>query len=312
MKQTAFSVSRSLDPSLDPLEIAPRRVQDLWTEARELVAKGQLELALATMDSIFDLTSDEALLARLECARAAILLELGVEVSIDPLRSVLMESGNHVNQLLAAYQIARHFELLRHYKKALFYGAIALDRVTRIGRDDWLANVRNLHGNLLMAESRFDEALEHYRQALETCAAASFDSVWRARIEDNVGYCWAVLGEPRSGLTYLYRSLRELRRCRAERYQISTLLDLSFALLEVDRPDLARQHSIEALILGRRFNELEAQRNALYLQSSAAKALGLIFEARRCLDRLAHDLGYPELTDLLMATDARALVNLKA
>jgi tetratricopeptide (TPR) repeat protein len=48
----------------------------------------------------------------------------------------------------------------------LFYARIALDRSQVLESVDWLASSRNQIGNFLLAESRFDQALHEYEEAL--------------------------------------------------------------------------------------------------------------------------------------------------
>ncbi len=295
----------------DPIDSAPAAVVAHWQQLRDALVRDDLDGALGELDQITALIpeDDHALRDRLVCARAAVLLEFDGDFSLEELRAILMRSRCSANQHLAAYQIARWFELRKQPKKGIFYARIAVDHAPT-ERRDLLAFAQNLLANLLTAESRFDQALGWYRTALGLHGHC--DDVWAARISANVGYCETVLGRPRAGLGLIYDSLRRLRRHGAERYQISTLLDLAFALLEVERPAPALRHANRAAALAERFGDGAALHNALYLIGEAAGSLGRTFEARRAFQRLATSTGRPELTDYLLATDVRALVNLKA
>src|SRR5947208_224122 len=80
---------------------------------------------------------------------------------------VAQESITPRDVQLAAYNIARHYELTKNYKKSLFYARIALDRARVLGRREWLASTHNLIGNTLLAESHIDPACHEYEEALE-------------------------------------------------------------------------------------------------------------------------------------------------
>ena len=95
-----------------------------------------------------------------------------------------MRNGDPVNCRIAAYNIARHYELAKNYKKALFYARIALERSEALGRRDWLASSHNLIGNTLLAESLIEQACAEYEQALELMPAEP--TVAHAMILDNL------------------------------------------------------------------------------------------------------------------------------
>jgi tetratricopeptide (TPR) repeat protein len=247
------------------------------------------------------------------CDRAAVAIELGRGTAEVPrLREILLRNADPANCRVAAYNIARHYELSKDYKKALFYARIARDRSTLLDRRDWLASSHNLIGNTLLAESYVDRALEEYEHALELMPAEP--SPARARILDNLGYCRVLQGRHREGLALLYESLRLLRRFRAERYQISTRLDLCFALIETGRYRHAWRHGCAALELAERMNETDATKNALYLLGEVAHLRGDVDLARGYFTRLQRTF-FPDdsyLPSFLLAVDVRKLVNLHA
>ena len=295
----------------DPIELASVEVQQQWQTAQAALADGLLEESLDHIDAALDRCGADAdLRARLCCGRAAIRIELGLDVDADELRDVLMKSAEPVNQHLAAYQLARMLDLTNRPRKGLFYAQLAKDQGGVVGVPTWLAYAHNLTGNLLMRLSRFEEAREEYRRAV--ALHAHTDLVWMAHLSSNLGYCEVVLGEIEHGLELLYGALRRVRRHAAARYELCPELDLAFALLCADREDLALKHARRGLVLAEDFEEEQHIDNALFLVAESAKRMGRMLEARRSVERLAERRGQPEAAETLMMLDTLPLVNLKA
>lgn len=271
-------------------------------------AQAWLEAALAWAAE----AGEDDLRDRAFVVRAAILLETGGGFDLAPeLRALLMRSRDSENCFLAAYSLARAYELRKESKKALFYAQVGRDRAESLDRGR-RASSQNQLANLLVAESRFAEAVTVYRSSLELLDAG--DRLRRAVILDNLGYCEALLGRRLEGLTLLRESLRALRRLGAERHELLARLDLCFVLLEIEKPSAARRHGRRALDLATALGDAEAEKNALYLLGAAAAALGDRFGARRWYARLQSGF-YPDadyLPDVLLQVDVRGLVNLKA
>lgn len=247
------------------------------------------------------------------CNRAAAAIELGHgESELPRLREILVRNANPVSCRIAAYNIARYYELTKSFKKALFYARIARERSEHLGRRDWLASSHNLIGNTLLAESFVEQACEEYESALEFMPEEP--SAARARILDNLGYCRVLQGRHAEGYTLLYESLRLLRRFHAERYEISTRLDLCFAHLETGRYRHAWNQGRAALELAERMGETDSIKNALYLLGEVENLRGHLDKARTYFTRLQRDF-FPDasyLPGFLLAVDVRALVNLHA
>ncbi len=294
---------------------AVERYQQARARAEEALAAGRLEEALSSFDHALELaaaTADPELHDKALCNRAAVAIELGRgKQEIPRLRQVLLKAASGESSWLASYTVARAHELDKQFKKGIFYARIALNHAENLDKRDWLAYSHNQLGNLQLAESYPDEAVGHYERALELGAEAP--RVWRARILDNLGYC-RVLDERHSeGFALLYESLRALRRAGAERYEISTRLDLSYAHLQVGRLGSARRHGERARELAERYDERESLKNALYLIGEAANLAGDEASALatfRELGRFFPDS--PFVPDFLMAIDVRQVINLKA
>jgi tetratricopeptide (TPR) repeat protein len=291
-------------------------IDDLKQHWHQAVEAGRLEEALEILDRAFAEAVPQGDARQIDlviCDRAAVAIELGRgSAEVPRLREILVRNGDTANCRVAAYNIARFHELNKDYKKALFYARIARDRSELLGRRDWLASSHNLIGNTLLAESFVDKAHEEYERALEFMP--SEPSPARARILDNLGYCRVLQGRFREGFSFLYQSLRILRRFRAERYQISIRLDLCFAHLETGRYRDAWRHGLAALELAERMDEPQSEKNALYLLGEVAHLSGDIQAARSYFARLQQTF-FPEETYLpgfLLAVDVRKLVNLHA
>jgi tetratricopeptide (TPR) repeat protein len=290
--------------------------EELRHQGQQAVEAGRLEEAAALFDQALASAreeGDQRLIDLGVCNRAAALIDLGRGADELPrLREILLRNTEPVSCRIAAYNIARHYELTKNYKKALFYARIAHDRSVVLGRRDWIASSHNLIGNTLLAESFLKEACEQYEQALSLIPEEP--SAARARILDNLGYCRVLQGRHREGFPLLYESLSLLRRFQAERYEISTRLDLCFAHLETGRYRHAWRHGAAALALAERMDEPDSVKNALYLLGEVANLQGDLPTARGYFSRLQQDF-YPDagyLPGFLLAVDVRKLINLHA
>jgi tetratricopeptide (TPR) repeat protein len=244
-------------------------------------------------------------------SRWAALIELG-EGSGAPaeLRRILMAAHDPLSRFLAAYTLARVLELQRDWKKALFYARIAAQNAPALTPVRQSAS-QNLMGNLLLAESRVEEALACYGSAFALMPES--DALWRARILDNLGYCRALQGAHQDALRLLWESLRIYRGLAVPRYEITCRLALAYTHLQTDRWWLAERHARIAVEHATAVGDLSALRNALYLQGAAAQLAGDLDRARasfRELDRL-YGAG-SELAELMVHLDLRQLVNLRA
>jgi len=290
--------------------------EDLNRHGHEAVEAGRLEEAVVIFDKMLAWAQQREaseLIDLAACNRAAVAVELGHgEAQLPRLRKILLGSSDPVCCRLAAYNIAHHYELTRNHQKASFYARIARERAEQLGRKDWMASSHNVMGNSLLAESFVEDAVREYERALELMPGEL--SVWQARILDNLGYCRVLQHRYAEGYSLLYRSLELLRRFGAERYLISTHIDLCFAHLETGRYRHARRHGAKALELAERLGDGDAVKNALYLLGEAANLSGDVIGACRFFSRLQREF-FPDVNYLpgfLLAVDVRKLVNLHA
>lgn len=301
---------------IDGLAGSHAEFEELNRRGHEAAEAGGLEEAFAIFDQMLAWARVREACELIDlalCNRAAVAIVLGRgEAELPLLRKILVRSANPANCQLAAYNIARHYELTRSYKKALFYGRIARERAEQQERTEWVAASLNLIGNILLAESFVEKAAREFEKALQLMPPEP--TVWRARVLDNLGYCRILQGRHAEGYSLLYSSLAVLRQHGAERYLISTHIDLCFAHLETGRYRHARRHGVKALRLAEQTRDNDSVKNALYLLGEAANLSGDVIGACRFFNRLQREF-FPEVNYLpgfLLAVDVRKLVNLHA
>jgi tetratricopeptide (TPR) repeat protein len=290
--------------------------EELKSRGEKAVRAGQLEEAQDLFDQALTWAREQGEQPQVDlgiCNRAAVVIEMGRgDGEVPHLREILVRNVDPFICQLAAYNISRHYELTKNYKKSLFYARIALERAGVLGRRDWLASSHNLIGNTLLAESFIVEACREYEKALEY--APQEPTAARGQILDNLGYCRVLQGRHREGYRLLYESLRILKRCGAQRYEISVRLDLCFAHLETSRLRLSRRHGTAALALAEAMEDQASIKNALYLLGEVAHLSDDVEAARGYFGRLHRDF-FPDagyLPEFLLAVDIRKLVNLHA
>jgi len=251
------------------------------------------------------------------CNLSAITIQLDTRQPLSPrdmnrLREILMRNEDLTNCRLAAYLLARAYELQKEARKGLFYGQIGLDRSHLLARPDWIASSQNQIGNLLMAQSRFEEAAEHYQRALEIHPHEAEER--RALIRVNLGYSCLMRDQQRRGFELLYRSLRTLRHLGARREQITAHIDLCYAHLEAGRLRDALRHGKKGLVMAEEFQDADATKNALYLLGQTANLLGDEVIAHGYFQDLQESFypGSSGIPEFLMAIDVRKMINLRA
>jgi tetratricopeptide (TPR) repeat protein len=293
-----------------------RTFEELRDLGEEAVQAGRLEEAESLFDQALNLVQENGEPWQIDlgiCNRAAARIWLGRgESELSRLREILLRNANPHNCRLAAYNVARHYELTKNFKKSLFYARIALERSETLGRRDWMASAQNTIGNVLLAESFVDEACQRYETALDLMPEDH--SVWRAGILDNLGYCRVLQRRYGEGYRLLYQSLRILRRYGSERYLVPPLLDLSFAHIETGRYEHAQRHAATALKIAEATEQNDAVKNALYLLGEAANLSGDTQAAQGHFMELQRGF-FPAasyLPSFLMSVDIRKMINLHA
>lgn len=256
---------------------------------------------------------DGELADRAFCNEVAVALALGAGEDFVPrLCAILLRTRSPVTGFLAANNVARAHELRRETSKGLFYARVARDRAEATGRGEWVAAATNQTANLLLADSRFEEAAAAYREAL--ALVPETDSPRQLTYLANFGYCELVLGRFASGLAVLYRSLRTARRHGWQRLEMIARIDLCYAHLELGRLEQAERHGRRGLALGEEMGERDWVKNVLYLLGEVAVLSGAPGRAYAWFHELQRRYypQQPHLPDFLLSVDVRKLINLRA
>lgn len=289
--------------------------RDRGAEATRL---GHLEEALECFSTASDLAQslDETTRDRAFCNLVAIEVEVGgtSDALIPKLRAILTKHGDVENCRLAAYHLARAYDLRKENQKALFYARIAMERSERIGLQSWLASSHNQMGNILIAESRFDQGKEHLETALALTGQDVGDSIRRAFIQSNLGYCHFVQGNMKAGFREVFAGLRIIRREDAEPLAAPFYETLCFGYLELERLERAESHGRRALRLAQEHGDHHTAKNCLFLLGEVASTAGDTAVAHAYFSSLQNQF-YPQhdfLPDFLITVDVRGLVNLRA
>ncbi len=281
----------------------------------DALKRGDLRLALDRFGSAMAWALEHGesdLWDRALCNHFSVEIELGQVGDLSELRQIVLRSADPENAFLAAYNVARAYELEKDIGRALFYARIARDRCGRLNRREWMGWSHNQTGNLLLAQSELEDACAEFEQALGFTEARA--SIERGVILDNLGYCRVLQGRHREGFDHLFKSLRIFVRLRVERYQSYPRLALCHAFLDVGRLRSALRHGARALEIATAHSDAISIKNAHYLLGETYHQLGHDDLARDYFTRLQQRF-YPaarHVPELLMTIDVRPLLNLRA
>jgi tetratricopeptide (TPR) repeat protein len=280
--------------------------------------RGDFAAALACYDGALASareTADPAFVDWMYVCRAAAAAELGpAEAELVELKRILLRSRDEQTAFRAAYSAAYVYEQKKDRAKALFYARLAERHAAAIGDVRLVSGCENQLGNILAADSRFEEAAESYRGALRrTEAEAPLFSVARAQWTDNLGYCLLSLDRVPEGLALVHDALDTLEREDSRGLTVYPLMDLCFGYLKSNRFAEARWFGEEGLGRVAAASDLPAEKNLLYLLGEACHLAGDAPAAQGYFDRLA--TLYPEFKNLrayLEVFDFRNVINLRS
>lgn len=299
-------------------DTARERAETLRADAMSALETGAFDTALATYDRALALageTADDAFVDWIYACRAAAAAEAGpAAAELLELKRILLRGRESRTAFRAAYTSARIYELQRDFRKAAFYARLARQHAAEIGDPLLVAGAEATHGMLLSVDSRFEEAAECYRRALEiTAPPASVSASFRAFWQDELGYCLISLDRTAEGLKLVHGALEVLEGSGARAHTLFPLLDLCFGYLKADRYEESRYFGEACLErIGLTVDE-SVERNVLYLLGEACHLAGDEDSARDYFDRLAGL--YPEFRNLrayLEVFDFRNVINLRS
>ena len=299
--------------------ITPRRsYKQLRDEGRQAIEAGRLAESLELFEKALKRAregEDQNLIDLAVCNRSTALIWLGRQQEVlSPLRQILVRNRDARTCALAAYCLSRAHEENKEHKKGLFYGRIARDRAVAI---DWLlAESLNQIGNCLMHDSRFKQAAEVYRQALDVLGEETIalrPTALRPLVTVNLGYCLMMMGDIRAGMRLSFQSLRKFRSSGARLYEIWPHLDLCYGYLELGRFRRAREHGLRALDLAEENGEAGRIKTALFLLGETERSAGDLDAAWDHFSELQQGFypDSPKVTELMLAVGMRKVVNLR-
>jgi tetratricopeptide (TPR) repeat protein len=287
-----------------------KRTEELRQEGLALVRAGELDEAISVYDQALALATDDEVreLITINKADAMIALErTGPEVQ--ELARVIMRRRNLRHVYLAAYALQYKHRLENDFKRALFYGQLALRTADEASEPSWRRIVLLELGNIYELDSQIPRAIECFEEAL-TIGGESIDNkdldLSRGYALENLGYCMMLQGKIDEGMELIRMALDLLSdpTGMAEAY-----IDLCFGNLEKEELDQARFYGEAGLKVAKDPRQI---RNAHYLLGEVAYKSGDNERAEFHFEELGRF--YPQfrnLKSLLFAIDLRGMVNLK-
>ena len=295
--------------NVDPFEAKKERA---W----QLALEGKLRPSLELLDELLAWArkhGDRPQLDRALCARASVLVELGETSGIkQDLRRVLLGNDDAEVSFLAAYTLSRAYDIETDVEKAVFYARIANRHALAGGSVEQQSSSFNQLGNLMLAQSDFEEAFEYLKKSLALIGPGP--SIRRGICLDNLGYCYTIWGRYGKAFGALFEALRILRKNGARALEANTLLSLAFAYLQMGRFDRALRHGRKSLVMAEECEDHMVVKYCLFVLGEAEKLSGNPLAAREHFLRLEKQF-YPEnpnVSDLLLVLNVQNLINLKA
>lgn len=284
--------------------------EDLRQLGLAKVRENLVEESLELFEQALALAEDDEARELITINKAFSLLKMeqsGPEVAILP--RIVMRRGNLRHVVLAAYGLHQKFVTEKDYRKAGSYARIALDTACELGHDTWKAAAFVAMGNAAVYDSRPEEAVEFYESALPLLSSSAEDSVTRAFIAGNIGYCRLLCGDTDLGLKHVHEAVDLMFDAGTQGHIAEPYIDLCMGYL--DKGDLEKAAHFGNLGL-ENATEVRQVRNAHYLLGEIAYKQGDTATAEFHFDHLAtHYPDFPHLKNLLFAIDLRKMVNFK-
>ncbi len=294
---------------------ASERYLRLTKLAQLAFTRGRLERALSLFSGAEDeakRAGDRELTDRAFCNRCVVLLELDrLDAAVGELKTVLMRARDPFTAWMAAYYTAQVYKAEGNIPRALAYARRASELAPTSGQERAVAASANEHGTLALLDSHFAEAAERFEQAL--AAEGSLDTLGRAIVRDNLGYCLMCTGRVDEGIALSHDAAADLETIGARQYLAEIYQDLCYGALQQGQFDEARGWGEKALALAREYEHPTVARNTLMLLADAAMDLEDEEAAESYLQALSEH--YPDfrgMKSFLRAFNVRDVINLKA
>lgn len=284
------------------------RAEELRQAALASVRASRLEEALERYDEALAVADGEEMRELITINKADVLIGLergGPEVQ--ELARVIMRRRNARHVCLAAYALQFKHRLEGDFKRALFYGQLALGAAEESNDLAYRRAVLVDLGNVYEMDSQVGRAIDCFEQALDVLDVDDpAQRLSRGYTLENLGYCRLLEGQTVEGIALIEKALEYLDDAhgRAEAH-----IDLCYGYLDAGSLDTAKAHGERGLEIAADDRQI---RNAHYLLGEVAYKAGDIEGAERHFDHLARF--YPDfqnIKSLLFALDLRGMVNLK-
>lgn len=284
--------------------------ESLRLEAMTRLRANELEAAIDLFDRATASSHDAELRELISINKSRAMLGLGVSgPEVQKLPHIILRRSNPRHVALAAFSLQYKFRLEGEYGRAAMYGRVALEASRELGEQSWVASTLLELGNICVFDSRNDEAISYYEQALELIDVVAEPELTRAFIHQNLGYCRLLNDEISLGLQLIHEAIELMNRAGISGYLAESYIDLCFGYLESEDLENAREFGERGLELATEDRQI---RNAHYLLGEVAYKNGDTIGAQRHFGHLARFYpDFPHLTDLLLAIDLRSMVNLK-
>ncbi len=295
--------------------------EEIRRRAEEAFASGDASTALALFEQaeLRARSEGDAETADLAyCNRAAILVDLerGAEC-VPHLKQILMRSRTPRVRWMASYTTAMAAYMESSLEEAGSWARRAERYAGELDDPVHRAATSNLEGNIAVLLSRFDEAEEAYRRALETFDTRSdpHGRTMAAQIRDNLGYVHMCTDRIPDGIVLCEAARREMEAWDATHLLPQTLQDLCYGYLLDNRLEPARSHGERGLTLALETDDRLVVKNSLFLLAEVAVRQRDRFRARRYLSELVRC--YPEVApdeeiiDVFLDMDLTRVVNLR-
>jgi len=293
------------------------RYDSLRDRGSELTFRGQFRRALRRyrLARLYaDRIGEPALEDAADLNVAMVLLQLGQAArGEEGLREILLRTSDPRMEFNAAYYLASSLRAQARHEKAQTYAVRALDRARRLRSDSLIAAAEMLLGNILLAQSYTDAALEHYHVALEIRERETEDNRYSlAILLENIGYCLMLGGDPANGITHVDRALELATEVGDRRCEAECLQDLCYGHLLAEDLVRAAGFGERGLELAREQRYDDVRENCHYLLGEIRGRLGdddARDEHFESLQELHPEL--PFLRDFLCAVDVTRIITLK-
>lgn len=280
-------------------------VEELRQQGLDKLRSNEPELAIAMFDEALEKCADPETSELIRINKSFALISIGRDgVEVQKLPQIVLERRNSRHVLLACYNLLFKYRLEQHYDRARFYGKLALE--SPIEDQSWRVAVLTELGSVEVFDSKFDEAIDYYRQAFDLLQQ---DPLQQSFVRHNIGYCTLISGDPATGVEMIKDALAIMQDSGVTGFIAEPHLDLALGYLETEQYDLARHHGRLGLESATEDRQI---RNAHYLLGEIAHYSGDTETAEIHFEHLCRFYpDFPQLKNLLYAIDLRGVINWK-